>query len=430
MRRVGRNREKHKRYPKGWAPSASGTIYFRPTNEADRKIVRALTGGPLSLRLGANADEAAETFARMILPARRQQEGAQPGTVGEIVQRAREEYLPRVKNLETRVWRERHLDEIERAWASRRYARNVYDATKAAAGTFLVAMDVQRHVDQNAATRPVAVNRMVQTGKIIFDEARRRWGLTEYNPFAGLDMNDEAPREVLPDDRDHFFKVYRHLDYASRFVLAMGRYYGRRRGEVLRIELAGIDEQGVHTVRGKRARALILEWDDVEVRRPDGTTVTRPGRLRKMVMRAQREREKVIRPTKVWRNGKRRPAPRVVATTLLVNQRGGRVTPTGFNSAFRRGMARAGLVVELGEAMLAGRMVKRTRRAFNPNDTRAKRASTLARGHATEVLAHDEARTTETVYRRGPLVIRVHESARGNSRSVPEEFTKPRNKLR
>lgn len=45
MARVGRNREKHKRMPVGWAPSPSGVIYFRPTNEGDRAIVRAITGG-------------------------------------------------------------------------------------------------------------------------------------------------------------------------------------------------------------------------------------------------------------------------------------------------------------------------------------------------------------------------------------------------
>lgn len=280
----------------------------------------------------------------------------------------------------------------------------MYDATKSAPGTFLVAMDVQRYVDENGH-RHVAVNRAAQTGRIIWKEARRRWGLTEYNPFEGLDHNEEEPREVLPDDRDHFFKVYRALDPPARFVLALGRYYGRRRGEALRIELGGIDAGGVHTVRGKRARELVLEWDDMTLERPDGSTVTRPGRLRKMVARALRWREEVVRPTKVWKNGKRRSAPRVVSTKLLINRRGRALSPTGFNTAFRRGMERVGLVEQLGEAMLGGRLVQRTRRAFNPNDTRAKRASTLSRAQAVEVLAHDDARTTETVYRRGPKII-------------------------
>ena len=69
MLRVGRNREKNKRMPKGWAPSASGVIYFRPTNAGDREIVKAITKGPLSLRLGATMDEASTTFARLIVAA-------------------------------------------------------------------------------------------------------------------------------------------------------------------------------------------------------------------------------------------------------------------------------------------------------------------------------------------------------------------------
>lgn len=64
MARVGRNRNKNLRMPVGWAPSPSGVIYFRPTNQADRAIVRAITGGRLSLRLGATHDEAAAAGLR------------------------------------------------------------------------------------------------------------------------------------------------------------------------------------------------------------------------------------------------------------------------------------------------------------------------------------------------------------------------------
>lgn len=403
MQRVGRDRTKNRRMPKGWAPSLSGTIYFRPTNKADKKIVRTLTGGPLSLRLGATHDEAVATFSRLIVAARECRAEVVRGQVSEIIDRARRDYLPRIENEETRAWRSAHIDELEREFASRRFARNVYDATKAPAGTFLVAVDVQAWIDRGRALRHVAVNRAAQTGRIVWKEARRRWGLTEYNPFEGLEGNRERARETLPDDRAHFFKVYRALDPPARFVLALGRYYGRRPGEARRIEVAGVDADGVHTVRGKRARDLIISWDD----HIDSCGRSRPGRLRKMVARAMRWRGKVIRPAKVWKNGQRPKEKKVVSTKLLINRRGRALSKTGFQSAFRRAMAEVGLVEHLGEAMLAGRLVQRTRRAFNPNDTRAKRASTLPRGIATDVLAHDEERTTETVYRRGPKIINL-----------------------
>lgn len=431
MPRVGRNREKHTRLPVGWALGPRSkrtgvrTIYFRPTNLGDRAIVKAITGGPLSLRLGATFDEAHTAFDRLIVAARRKETAFAPGFVTELVDRARRDYLPTIKNEETRAWRARHIDELERTFGARRYARNVYDATKAAPGTYLVAMDAQRHIDQNQH-RHVAVNRAVQTWKIVWDEARRRWGLTEYNPCAGLEPNDEHARETLPDDRAHFFKVYRALDPPARFVLALGRYYGRRRGEALRIELSGLQDDGVHTIRGKRKRELILSWDDAELELDDGRTIVRPGRLRKMVARALRWRDQVIRPQKVWKNGRKPAAPRVVATTLLINRRGGKITPSGFMSAFRRGMERVGLVEILGTEEVNGKVRTRTRRAFNPNDTRAKRASTLKKlQDAQEVLAHDEQRTTAAIYRRGPIVIDLKDRALvdlrkrpGNSRKV------------
>lgn len=412
MPRVGRNRSKHLRMPVGWEPKASG-IYFRPTNAADVKIVVAITGGPKSLLLGATVDEAhrGDSWKR-ILAARVKETEVVEGEVSEILDRARRDYLPKIKNPETRAWRARHVDELDREFGKLRYARNVYDATKAKPGTHLVAMNVQAFLDRNAETRPAAANRCVQTGRIVWAEARRRWGLTEYNPFEGLQNNEELPREAMPDDRT-LFRVMRRMSPPGRFILALGRYYGRRPGEARAIDVTGVDAEGVHTVRlknKKRTRELILEWDDVQIgEAPDGSAIMRPGRLRKMVARALRWRAKVIRPEKVWKNGRRPKAPAVVSTKLLINRRGRAVSKTGYQSEFRDVMAALGLVEDLGTAFVGGREVRRTRRAFNVNDTRAKRATTLPKGHATEVLAHDEQRTTEEHYRRGPIRIRVRD---------------------
>jgi hypothetical protein len=197
MLRVGRNRKKYQRMPKGWAPAASGIIYFRPTNKADKESVRALTGGKLCLRLGTEDEAHANPLWQRVVAARVKMTDAKPGFVSEIIDRARRSYLPRIQNAETRAWRSRHIDEIEKLWGAFRYARTANDAKAGA----LLAMDVQRHVDECAETRPVAVNRLVQTGEQVWKDARRRWGLTEYNPFHGIQTNPEAPRDVLPDDK-------------------------------------------------------------------------------------------------------------------------------------------------------------------------------------------------------------------------------------
>lgn len=358
MLRVGRNREKHKRMPVGWAPSASGTIYFRPTNEGDRAIVRGLTGGKLSLRLGATHDEAAETFARLIVAARRRQDEARPGTVAEIVQRARAEWLPRMPNPETRAWRERHLDALGKTFGSRRYAATVHDAARDPA--LLRAIDGQRYLDANAR-RPVAANREVKSWRIVFDEARRRWGLTEYNPFAGLALHQEAPRDVLPTPAG-VRAAYRRLDPAMRFAVVLAAGYGRRRGEILGLTLSSAEDDGLHLRRGKRAREIVLRWD-------------RPLRRAWERLMAWRSR--------VERGGK------VASLAAILNQRGKPVTVTGFNSAWRR--ARAG---------------------FHFHDLRAYRASSLPRGLASVVLGHDDQVTTESIYRRGPLVVEIPENRR------------------
>jgi hypothetical protein len=209
MRRVGRNRTKHRRWPKGWAPGyarkdGSFDIYFRPTNVGDERIVRAITGGPLTIRLGATEDEASETYARLIVAARRCDAAAVAGTVAELCERARLEFLPAIKNPKTRKERERHVDALERKFGTRPYARNVYEASRDMVGKFLRAMDIQKHIFEGRATRKVAVNREVRTWELVFTWARAPWGLTEYNPCSGLMENDETHRKVVPTDDSIF----------------------------------------------------------------------------------------------------------------------------------------------------------------------------------------------------------------------------------
>lgn len=375
MLRVGRNREKHRRLPKGWAPAASGAIYFRPTNAADKAIIATIRPG--SMLLGSDADQAARSPLWLrILQLRRAEETVVPGTVGELVARARRDFLPAIGNVKTREERTRHVNELERLFGTRRYARHAVEAQKP---EFFKALDVQRHVHACRETRPVAANREARTWELLFEDARRLWGLTEYNPCAGLRYNDEAPRDVLPDDGG-IFKVFRELDPPMRFMVGMIRYYGRRKGEVLRLQVSSAQADGLHLRRGKRAKEIIIRWD---------------VRIQRMWARLMRWR------AEVYRTGK-------PTTMALVNRRGRPYTVTGFNSAWRRAMKRSEL-----------------RGAFTFHDIRATRATTLPRDQATEVLAHDDPATTNRVYRRGPLVIdlRTPADSRNDFRKFPKKGT-------
>lgn len=119
---------------------------------------------------------------------------------------------------------------LEEKFASRRFARNVFEASRDFSGGMLRAMDIQRHPFDCKGSRPVAANREVRTWELVFTWARAPWGLTEYNPCSGLLMSEEKPRDVLPADED-ILKLYRWLDPPARFMVALNRYYGRRKVE-------------------------------------------------------------------------------------------------------------------------------------------------------------------------------------------------------
>jgi site-specific recombinase XerD len=371
MARVGRNREKNKRLPKGWAygparKDGTRTLYFKPTNAEDRAIVKSLTGGPLVLRLGNTMDEASKVYAEQIIAARERDRAVDPTTVAELCRRARLEFLPTIENEKTREERERHIAELDRLFGRKRFARNVYEASRDTAGTYMRAMDVQRHVFEFRGKKgAVSVNRRVRTWELVFQWGRAPWGLTEYNPCEGIQPNPERPRDVLPDDRD-VWKLYRRLDPPARFMVAAIRFYGRRKVELLGLQVQSAQDDGLHFRRAKDAgsRELILIWDD---------------RLRRMWARLMRWRDEVQRGGKI------------ASMAAILNRKGKPYTETGFNSARKRAMKRA---------KIPGR--------FTFHDLRAARASTLSPEKAVEVLAHDDPRTTARVYRRGPRVISLN----------------------
>jgi integrase len=381
--RVGRNRTKNKRLAKGWTPIGR-VMYFVPTNAEDTAIVAAATGGKKSLRLGliAQPDECLRTFVTTVTE--RRVATAIAGTVGELVIMARRDILPIIASAKTKAERERHWRGLEKLFGTKRYARNVYEASRDPSRYF-VTTDVQAHIDSCAETRPVSANREVDSWSLIFEWARTRWGRTEYNPCRGVFKNEEEPRDVLPahedlyrgsrqgDDGPSPRGIYRQLSPPGRFILNMYRYYGRRRGETLRLTLADVQHpDGIHMLRGKerqrkgsarkaarKPRLLIIPWDQ---------------RNKRMVARALR-----------WRAAKMREA--LPTTAFLVNREGKPFSDTAAKSEWRRGMIRSG---QHGQ--------------FTQHDVRATRASTLPLDVAQGVLAQEDRRST-LIYTRGPKII-------------------------
>jgi hypothetical protein len=218
MARVGRDRIRHKRLPKGWAPAKSGAVYFRPTNDEDRAIVKAITGGPMSLLLGPSIAAAYESPTWLkIVADRRARDAADlvtPGTVAELCALARRpgDFLDSIEHPKTRSERERHLRELETEFGAKRYAKNVYEASRDTVGQFFRAMDAQRHLFRFKGKRGhVSANRRVRSWELLFQWARAPWGLTEYNPCEGIMEHKEKPRRVVPQDPVHLQALPRAL---------------------------------------------------------------------------------------------------------------------------------------------------------------------------------------------------------------------------
>lgn len=373
MPRMGRDRTKHRRYPLGWK-LVNGTIYFVPTNAGDKDIVKRLTGkelspkGSISMRLGKTHDEASATYAEKIVASRKKEDAAIPGTVRELCQLARERMLPTILNKDTNDQVARNIDALEALFGARRYAKNVYDASRDP--TYLRALDIQKHLDssnvpdEDGNTRHVAANREVKSWRQIFRDARIRWGLTEYNPCEGVVLNPEYARDVLPD-ADGLKKAYDGAPVFLQCMMDISRHYGRRRGEQLKLMMSDIKPDGLHFRRGKTrsgapAKEIIIKWDP---------------RLREIVERLE-----------AWRSMKRKK--NVSTMQLIVNQRGGPLTVTGYNSAWKRLVKKVGVKGD-----------------FTFHDIRALRATTLSQEKAVEVMAHEDPGTTNRIYRRGARVI-------------------------
>jgi hypothetical protein len=237
-------------------------------------------------------------------------------------------------------------------------------------------MDLQRHLDDCSETRPVAANREVKSWSLVFKWGIARWGLTTFNPCVGAMTNPEHPRDVAPTDAMIFGRAgpYRKLTVPGRFVVAMYRYYGRRKGETIKLQLSSAQADGLHFRRGKArsgapAKEIVHVWDPL---------------LRRMWGRLMAWRAKHARGGKVE------------TLAALVNMRGRPYKEGTFNCDWRRAMKAS----------------PEARGTFTVHDIRATRAGTLTMLDAVEVLAHDDPRTTARVYQRGPRVIDMKQKSK------------------
>lgn len=226
---------------------------------------------------------------------------------------------------------------------------------------------IDKRLAKVAAKREIAVLSHAYTKAV-------EWGYLDRHPFKGeVRLQGEKPRDRYVED----WEIIECLSLQSRrrrgSILAIQAYIriklltGLRRGDLLRLKLTQLQEDGIHVTPGKTenstGKRLIIEWSD---------------ELRAAVALA-----KAARPVDI--------SPWLFCTSTGDNY---------FDETSGRAAGWASMWLNFMERVLKDTEVKER---FTEHDLRAKCASdaeTLE--HARTLLAHADGKVTERIYRRKP----------------------------
>lgn len=234
---------------------------------------------------------------------------------------------------------------------------------------------IYQYVDKRAAK--TSAHREIEVLSHAFTMAVK-WGYLDRHPFKGeVRLDGEKPRTRYVED----WEIVECLSIESKrkagSVLAIQAYMrlklltGMRRGDLLRLTMSDLKEDGIHVMPGKTegstGKRLIYEWSE---------------QLREAV-----EMAKSVRPVKI-------------APWLFCNRRG--------ECYFNEKTGRAGGWDTMWRNFLT-RVLEETKitEHFTEHDLRAKCASdaeTLE--HAQALLAHADGKVTQRIYRRKPERVR------------------------
>lgn len=311
--------------------------------------LEALWDGKKTFRLGKSLPEAYKTWAERLGSTERAR------TVGQLLDRYLLEVVP-TKAPTTQANNQIFIGTLRKAFGGA-----PLDAIKP--------RHVYQYVDKR--TKKTAAHREIEILSHAYTKAVQ-WGYLDRHPFKGeVRLEGEKPRTRYVEDWELEEALALEPKRKSGSVLMIQAYLriklltGLRRGDLLKLTMAQLQEDGIHVTPGKTeassGKRIIIEWSDE--------------------LRGAVEAAKVVRP--------------VLSPFLFCTRRGEcyvkeNGTANGWDSLWQRFMDRliADTKVEL---------------RFTEHDIRAKCASdaeTLE--HARALLAHADSRTTERVYRRKP----------------------------
>lgn len=310
--------------------------------------------GKKQFRLGATLPEAYKAFAARLHAAE-----AEMRTIGQLLDRYALEVVP------TKAPR----TQAANAEAMRRL--------KAVFGDVLVLdfkpMHAYQYRDRRGKVAPTSANRELEVLSHAFTKAIE-WGARETHPMIEGKFRklSRPPRTRYVEDWE-IIEALSLVPYRKRgSVLAVQAYIevklltGLRRGDLLRLHISDLQDDGIHVQPSKTAKStgkrLVIEWTPA---------------LRQAVDKARAARPVHIAPW-LFCNARGR---------CYVREDG---TANGWDSMWQRFMARVLFETKVNQR-------------FTEHDLRAKCASdTDSLAHAQQLMAHADSATTNRIYRRKP----------------------------
>lgn len=339
---VKRNKE-NEGLPARWKLQHGAYYYRVPPG------LEALWDGKQMFRLGKTLPEAYKTWADRLGGADRAR------TVGQLLDRYLLEVVP-TKAPTTQANNQIFIKALRKAFG---------DAPLGA----IKPRHVYQYVDKR--TKKIAAHREIEILSHAYTKAVQ-WGYLDRHPFKGeVRLEGEAPRTRYVEDWELLEALALEPKRKSGSVGMIQAYLrvklltGLRRGDMLRLAMVDLAEDGIHVTPGKTEKSsgkrIIIDWSDE--------------------LHAAVDAAKAVRP--------------VLSPYLFCNRRGACYvkedgTANGWDSIWQRFMDR----------LLSDTKIKQR---FTEHDIRAKCASdaeTLE--HARALLAHADGRTTKRVYRRKP----------------------------
>jgi integrase len=197
------------------------------------------TGGKRKwIRLSTDYSEALAKWAEL--------EGSTPFGTGETVGHAIDRYLVEVLPLKAKK-------------TQREYSRQAAKLRTVWVGCRLDEvrpMHIAQYLDRHP--HKIAANREVSLLSTIYSYAMR-WGWCDHNPCRGVRKHSESPRTRYLDDLELEMLRKAASSDQFRFIIDLAYLTAMRKGDLLRLNLSDIREDGLYVQQGKTGKRQVFE---------------------------------------------------------------------------------------------------------------------------------------------------------------------------